>query len=198
MDEQAIMERICKVFEDTVPVLHNIYKGFMGQKLNLLKESRATFRESLKAVRPNVAEIIEDKDKSEAEQMFLTALPHLQRIALALDNLLDKMEVKVEGNILFTDKALDEIKQLMIAVAAEFVNVKDYCSTRNPILKDHIRTNRDKVTNLINEYDSVHQNRLITGVCMPQASYLYIDMTDSLKRMSRELSAFAETLPPRS
>jgi hypothetical protein len=27
---------------------------------------------------------------------------------------------------------------------------------------------------------------------MPQASYLYIDMTDSLKRMARELAAFAE------
>lgn len=197
MDERDITERICKLFEDTVPILHNIYKGFMGQKLNLLKESRTKFRESLVAVRPNVEKIVEDTDKNEAEQMFMAALPHLQRIALALDNLLDKMEAKVESNVLFTDKALDEIKQLMIAVAAEFVDVKDYCSTRNPVLKKQIEANLEKVTNLINEYDSVHQNRLISGVCMPQASYLYIDMTDSLKRMSRELSAFAELLPPR-
>ncbi len=198
MDEREITERICKLFEDTVPILHDIYKGFMGQKINLLTESRKKFRESLITTLPGVEQIIEDKDKNPAEQMFLTALPHLQRIALALDNLLDKMEIKVESNILFTDKALDEIKQLMIAVAAEFVDVKDYCSTRNPVLKQHIEANLDKVTNLINEYDSVHQNRLITGVCMPQASYLYIDMTDSLKRMSRELSAFASALSPRS
>ena len=198
MDEREIMERVCKLFEDTVPILHNIYKGFMGQKLNLLKESRTQFRESLKAARSDVQTVLEDKEKSQAEQLFLTALPHLQRIALALDNLLDKMEAKVESNILFTDKALDEIKQLMIAVAAEFVDVKDYCSTRNPVLRKQIQANLEKVTNLINEYDSVHQSRLIAGVCMPQASYLYIDMTDSLKRMSRELSAFAELLPPRS
>ena len=195
---EEITERICKLFEDTVPILHNIYKGFMGQKLNLLKDSRTQFRELLKAVRPNVEQIIEDKDKTEAEQLFLIALPHLQRIALALDNLLDKMEAKVEGNILFTDKALDEIKQLMIAVAAEFIDVKDYCSTRNPVLKKQIEANLDKVTNLINEFETVHQNRLIAGVCVPQASYLYIDMTDSLKRMSRELSAFASLLPVRS
>ena len=170
----------------------------MSQKLKLLKDSRTQFRELLKAVRPNVEQIIEDKDKTEAEQLFLIALPHLQRIALALDNLLDKMEAKVEGNILFTDKALDEIKQLMIAVAAEFIDVKDYCSTRNPVLKKQIEANLDKVTNLINEFETVHQNRLIAGVCVPQASYLYIDMTDSLKRMSRELSAFASLLPARS
>jgi len=198
MDEREISERICKLFEDTVPVLHDIYKGFMGQKLNLLKESRAKFRESLIATLPGVEKIIEDTDKNAAEQMFLKALPHFQRIALALDNLVDKMEIKVESNILFTDKALDEIKQLMIAVAAEFVDVKDYVSTRNPVLKKQIEDNLHKVTNLINEFDSVHQNRLISGVCMPQASYLYIDMTDSLKRMSRELSAFAELLAPRA
>lgn len=195
---EEITERICKLFEDTVPILHNIYKGFMGQKLNLLKDSRTQFRELLKAVRPNVEKVIEDKDKTEAEQIFLVALPHLQRIALALDNLLDKMEAKVEGNVLFTDKALDEIKQLMVAVAAEFIDVKDYLATRNPVLKKQIEANLHKVTNLINEFDSVHQNRLITGVCMPQASYLYIDMTDSLKRMSRELSAFASLLPERA
>ena len=195
---EEITERICKLFEDTVPILHNIYKGFMGQKLNLLKDSRTQFRELLKAVRPNVEKVIEDKDKTEAEQLFLIALPHLQRIALALDNLLDKMEAKVEGNILFTDKALDEIKQLMVAVAAEFIDVKDYLATRNPILTKQIEANLDKVTNLINEFETVHQNRLIAGVCVPQASYLYIDMTDSLKRMSRELSAFASLLPARS
>ncbi|MCK9226509.1 MAG: hypothetical protein PHT96_01080 [Syntrophorhabdaceae bacterium] len=196
MDE--LTERICKLFEDTVPILHNIYKGFMGQKLNLLKDSRAQFRQLLIAVRPNFEKVIEDKDKDEAEQLFLAALPHLQRIALALNNLIDRMETKVEGNVLFTDKALDEIKQLMIVVAAEFIDVKDYCATQNPVLKKQIEINLDKVTNLINEFETVHQNRLIAGVCVPQASYLYIDMTDSLKRMSRELSAFASLLPPRS
>jgi len=169
MEEREITERICNLFEETVPILNNIYRGFVGQKINLLK------------------------DKTETEQKFLTALPHLQRVALALDSLLDKMEIKVESNILFTDKALDEIKQLMVAVGAEFTDVKDFCFTRNPVLKKQIESDLDKVTKMIDEFDHVHQNRLITGVCMPQASYLYIDMTDSLKRMSRELAAFANT-----
>ncbi len=90
-------------------------------------------------------QIIEDKDKTSGGTAVPEALPHLQRIALALDNLLDKMEAKVESNILFTDKALDEIKQLMIAVAAEFVDVKDYCSTRNPVLRKQIQANLQRL-----------------------------------------------------
>ncbi len=192
MEEREITERITKLFEETVPILNNIYKGFVFQKINLLKESRSKFRESLKERLPDMAKLIEDKEKSEAEKRFVIALPHLQRIALALDSLLDKMEIKVEGNVLFTQKALDEIKQLMVAVGTEFTDVKDYCMTGNPKLKEQIQTDMEKVRKMIDDFDHVHQNRLITGVCMPQASYLYIDMTDSLKRMAKELAAFAD------
>lgn len=194
MDEREITEGISKLFDETLPILNNIYRGFVGQKINLLKDSKMKFRESLKERLPAMEKLVENKDKDEAIKKFLTALPHLQRIALALDNLVEGMEIKVETNILFTDKALDEIKQLMVAVGAEFTNVKDYCKTRNPLLREQIRADMEKIRNMIDEFDHVHQNRLITGVCMPKASYLYIDMTDSLKRMAKELAAFAEVI----
>jgi len=192
MEEREINDRICKLFEETVPILNNIYRGFVGQKINLIKESKSKFRDSLKERLPAIEKLVEDKDKNEAEQKFVIALPHLQRVALALDSLVDKMEIKVESNVLFSQKALDEIKQLMVAVGTEFTDVRDYCTTRNPILKEQIRADMEKVRAMIDDFDIVHQNRLITGVCMPQASYLYIDMTDSLKRMAKELAAFAD------
>ena len=192
MEEREITDRVSKLFEETVPILHNIYKGFVGHKINLLKESRLTFRESLKKRLPGIEKLVENKDKNEAVKRFLVALPHLQRVALALDNLVDKMETKVESNVLFNEKALDEIKQVMVAVGTEFTDVKDYCMTKNPLLKAQIQADMKKVMKMIDDFDTIHQNRLITGVCMPKASYLYIDMTDSLKRMARELVAFAE------
>jgi Na+/phosphate symporter len=192
MEEREITDRINKLFEETVPILHNIYKGFAFQKIDLLKESQLKFRESLKKRLPGIEKLVEDKDKDEVEKRFVIALPHLQRVALALDNLVDKMEAKVKNNVLFNQKALDEIKQIMVAVGAEFTDVKDYCMTKNPHLKKQIRTDIEKVAKMIDDFDVIHQNRLISGVCAPQASYLYIDMTDSLKRMARELLAFSD------
>jgi Na+/phosphate symporter len=191
MEEREITDRINKLFEETVPILNNIYRGFVSEKINLLKESRLKFRESLKKRLPGVEKLIEDKDKNEAVKSFVIALPHLQRVALALDNLVDKMEIKVETSVLFSQKALDDIKQLMVAVGAAFTDVKDYCMTKNPILKEQIQADMENIRKMIDEFEIIHQNRLITGVCMPKASYLYIDMTDSLKRMAKELAAFA-------
>jgi Na+/phosphate symporter len=192
MEEQELTSRYCSLFEETLPILTTIYKGFAGQKLNLLKESRSKFRGVWKNRLPVVEKLVEDKDKNEVEKSFVGALPHLQRVALAIDNLIDKMEVKIETRTLFSQKALDEIKQFMVAVGAEFTDVKDYCMTKNPILKEQIRVDVEKIRKMIDEFEMIHQNRLITGVCMPQASYLYIDMTDSLKRMAKELAVFAD------
>ncbi|HNQ46821.1 MAG TPA: hypothetical protein PK125_02940 [Syntrophorhabdus sp.] len=192
MEEQELTNRFCSLFEETLPILTNIYKGFAGQKINLLKESRSKFREVWKNRLPAVEKLIGDTEKNEVEKKFVALLPHLQRVALAIDNLVDKMEIKVETHILFSQKALDEIKQLMVAVGTEFTDVKDYCMTKNPVLKEQIRTDMEKIRKMIYEFEMVHQNRLITGVCMPKASYLYIDMTDSLKRMAKELGDFAE------
>jgi Na+/phosphate symporter len=50
----------------------------------------------------------------------------------------------------------------------------------------------EKMFKMIEELALVHQNRLITGICMPQASYLYLDITDSLKRITRGLVDFAD------
>jgi Na+/phosphate symporter len=192
MEEREITDRISRLFEETVPILNSIYKGFVGDKIDLLKESRLEFRESLKKRVPGTEKLVVEKDKNEAVRRFVIALPHLQRVALALDNLVDKMETKVQSDVLFSQNALDEIKQLMVAVGAEFTNVRNYCITRNRELKERILAGMEDVTKMICDFDVVHQNRLMAGVCMPKASYLYIDMTDSLKRIAQELAAFAD------
>jgi phosphate:Na+ symporter len=192
MDERELTNNFCSLFEDALPILTTIYKGFAGQKLNVLRDSRTKFREVLKNRLPFTQKLIEDKEKDEVETKYVNLVPHLQRVALAIDNLISKMEIKIETRVLFTQKAMDEIRHLMMAVGKEFTDVKDYCMTKNPVLKEQVRIDMEEIRKLIDEYEVIHQNRLITGVCMPQASYLYIDMTDSLKRMAKELAVFVE------
>jgi len=194
MEERDLAERIKSLFEDTVPILMSIYRGFVKQKLDLLKESREQFREVLRTRLPGVEKLIADKDKNEAVKKFLIALPHLQRVAISIDSLIDKMEAKIETGTPLSEKALDEIKQLMLATGEEFTDIKDYIATKNPTLKEKIRQDGEKVRQLAEDFDIIHQNRIITGTCMPKGSLLYLDMTDSLKRMARELIAFADKI----
>jgi len=192
MEAQDITKIYVNMFDEVIPLLTSIYKGFVSQKIELLKESRTKLRDVWKRHLPETEQIIGEKEKTEAEKRFIVALPHLQRVALAIDNLIDKMETKIRADVLFSPKAIEEIKQLMLSIGTEFNDVKAYCVNKSEENKKKVKEDLEKVWKLASDFEITHQNRLILGVCMPKASYLYIDITDSLKRIARELAEFAE------
>ncbi len=192
MEAHEITKTYIDLFDEVIPLLPSIYKGFVSQKIELLKEARTKLRGIWKKHLPETEHIIGEREKTEAEKRFIIALPHLQRVALAIDNLIDRMETKIQADVLFSPKAIEEIKQLMLAIGTEFNDVKNYCANTTEENKKKVKEDLDKVWKLASNFEITHQNRLIIGVCMPKASYLYIDITDSLKRIARELAEFAE------
>ena len=190
MDEKELMQRFRDVFETSEPILDELEKGFFSQQARVIQECEKKFGDLLISRVPYVERIIGEKDKSEADMKYVRLLPALQTIALAIENLMYKMESKLVSNILFSEKALSEIKALFRLMREQFRDTKDYIITRNPALQEAVKMQTDKMFKMIEDLAIVHQNRLITGICMPQASYLYLDITDSLKRISRGLADF--------
>ena len=190
MDEKELMQRFRDVLETSEPILDELEKGFFSQQARVIQECEKKFGDLLISRVPYVERIIGEKDKSEADMKYVRLLPALQTIALAIENLMYKMESKLVSNILFSEKALSEIKALFRLMREQFRDTKDYIITRNPALQEAVKMQTDKMFKMIEDLAIVHQNRLITGICMPQASYLYLDITDSLKRISRGLADF--------
>jgi Na+/phosphate symporter len=190
MDEKELMWRFRDVFETSEPILDDLEKGFFSQRAAIIQECEKKFGELLISRVPYVEKIIGEKQKTEADMKYVRLLPALQTIALAIENLMYKMESKITSNILFSEKALSEVRALFHLMKEQFRDTKDYVITGNPALKEAIRAHMDKMFRMIEELSIVHQNRLITGICMPQASYIYLDITDSLKRISRGLVDF--------
>jgi Na+/phosphate symporter len=192
MEEKELNQRFHNMFEKMTPILEDMKKGFFTQNNTILKESEKRFREILKSALPFAEKLIEEKEKDEVEKRYVNLVLPVQMTALALENLIEKMHIKVESHILFSEKALNEIKELFAVMESQFIDTKDYILTKNPHLKNNIKSGKEKIIKMANEYALVHEQRLITGVCMPKASYLYIDITDSLKRITRRLADFAE------
>ena len=192
MEEKRRVEWFNNVFAKALPILDNVKKGFLAQKLDIVRENKEEFREMLKSLVASVQKIIDEKDKTEVQKQYLTLIPAFQTIGLAMENLISKMETKLELKILLSEKALAEIKELYTILEEQFRDTRDYMTTKNPVLKAGIKANWEKIFTLVDEYAIIHQNRLIAGVCVPQASYLYLDIVDSIKRISRGLLDFAE------
>jgi Na+/phosphate symporter len=194
MEEKKLTNRISETFSAALPIMKDARKGFVTENAALIKESISKFRELLKTRGSTAESIVRKEDKTEEEKRYITMIIPLQAAAVAIENVMEKMAIKVEAKIPFTEKALKEIDSLLILVYAQLTDAKDYVVTGNTHLKENVRKNMEEIRRLASDYDLVHQDRLIAGVCMPKASYLYIDITDSLKRAARSLAEFCEKL----
>lgn len=181
-----------RMFEAAIPILKSVKEGFERENSKILRENLERFLEIIKGSLPFFEKISEKKEKGEAETKALELLPIAQIVASGIENLIHKMLIKIDSNVLFSEKAKAEIGELLDELTSELRDLKDFIITENPELKKKVEERANKAISLSYEYDSVHQRRLITGICMPKASYLYMDMTDSMRKAFREMRNFAE------
>ncbi|HEY3278440.1 MAG TPA: hypothetical protein VGJ94_17625 [Syntrophorhabdaceae bacterium] len=192
MDEKGFTKRISDTFGEVLPILENARKGLVMEKGAMIEESIARFRELLKSRVAFSEAIIAKKEKDEAEIRYVSMITPLQVAALSIENVMEKMAIKVEAKIPFTPNALKELRSLQLLVYSQLTDAKDYVISGDPQLKENIRKSMEEIKRLAGEYELIHQERLIMGICMPKASYLYIDITDSLKRAARAMVDFSE------
>ena len=192
MDEREMTRRFQDVFDGILSIAEGIKKGFFGQNVQLMKESHKKFRELLKSRLAYAEKIMENRDKNDVERKYVSLVILFQAIAMAMENLIDRMEIKVTSNILFSERALNEMEELFAFVEGQFRDMRDYMLAKNTDLKDSVTSRMEDLNKEADEYAVAHENRLIEGLCTPKSSYLYLDITSSLRRIARGLVEFSE------
>jgi len=194
MEEKELTQMLYEMFNEAMPVLESIKHGFMIQNQAILTEAETKFIRILTSNLPFAEKLVKERPKDEIEKKFLKLLPHLQLIAMVFRNLINTKKKKIASDVLFSDKSLHEISDIYTLMQAQFVDTKDFILTKNPDLKVDIKTAMEKIYKMAGECVLKHEERLITGLCMPKASYLYLVIIDSIKRMSWELTSFSQEL----
>lgn len=194
MNEKEITKRLYDMFEGALKSFDYISEGFITQNRILLEKGEAQFIEILSSNLDFAEDIIRHGKKTGAEEKFLSLIIPLQEIALAVRNLIAKEKAILERNVIFSMKAVMEITELFSAMKKQFTDTKDYIFTKNPALKENIATTKDKIIEMVDEYASMHHERLITGFFGIKASYLYLSLIGSFKTVAKELFEFSEKI----
>jgi len=194
MDKKELNQRLYDMFEEMLLVLEKSKQGFLTESERLLTESETRLTGILTSNLPFTEEVVRKISKDELDKKYLSLLPHLQLMAATVRNLLDQEKKKIASGVLLTEKAVNEIRELLALMQAQFQDATDYILTRNPRLKSSIRGEMEKLFKTVEQYATEHEVRLITGLCMAQASFLYLAIVDCIKRVSRELTNFTEAL----
>ncbi len=112
---------------------------------------------------------------------YLTVPVHLQRIAEDLGKLAVLMEKKAKDNILFSDRAITEIGFLLQRLLDVIKPASELILDKNTLQSRYVQESETGIVGKANAYATLHEERLIEGLCLPVASSIYLAMLDSIK-----------------
>jgi len=192
MDDKDLAQRLYNMLDEALKSFEFISEGFLAQNKDMLEKGESQFIDILSKNLEFAEGIVREGKKNEVDEKFLTLIIPLQEIALAVRNLISKEKAILERNVIFSMKAVMEITELFNAMKKQFIDTKDYILTKNPALKESIANTKEKIIKMVDEYASMHQERLITGFFGVKASYLYLSLLGSFKTVAKELVDFSQ------
>jgi len=106
---------------------------------------------------------------------------HIINIWKSLEKLSELTAKKIEGHILFSDKAADETIFLLQRLIEIMRPTADIILARNTFLSKYIVYSHAGVEKMAKEYATLHEDRLITGECMPEAASIFVKILEAIK-----------------
>ena len=114
-----------------------------------------------------------------------TSVPgQLLKIAEGIEHLAELIDNKNRANVLFSDKAVRESVFLLQRLIEILGPTSDIILARNTFLGMYVEESQINVGKMAREYATLHEERLIAGVCIPESASIYLKMLEAIKSIA--------------
>lgn len=195
MSRIAIMQGLRQEVKDALMTLHSagidaeecidlLQTAFLYNSLQHLEECRM----KLSAMRSNC-----DKAEKEIQALsreesglrpYASVPAHFSQIAGNIESIVAQIDRKIREQVLFSDKAVDEVTFLLQRLIDLLRPTSDIILARNEILSKYVRESQSEVVKKALEYGTLHEERLIEGLCNPVGSALYLPILEGIKAIA--------------
>lgn len=179
--------------EDCVYLLQN---AFIYNSSKSLDECEAKAKEIHENEKIFTKEFIEDVKVDPYVRMYVSVPGHIERMGDYIEEIIGCIRTKIKEGILFTDKAVSEVTFLMERLQEVLKNTSNIILARNRIIREYVKESATEISRSANDFATMHEERLVEGLCMPKASPLFLHILDALKGISWHAKEIAEKLTP--
>jgi Na+/phosphate symporter len=118
----------------------------------------------------------------------------LERIGDYLESILNCCSIKCKQDLLFDDRANEEVEAMFKATRDLMVNFRDCIISPNKPLLEHVISAAGALEQKCEDYQLAHVERLLAGDTAPKTSSLYLDILESTQSISRHFKDMARKL----
>jgi len=129
--------------------------------------------------------------RPEAERIRLVRiheiLNHMQLICENIAALGEPIRKKILDKLLFTDKAFFDVNYVFTHQTGLMRSLLDFLKTDNQLLRKYSEEEAQNLIEVCLNAATEHENRLIEGICLPQASPVFLGILDHMRLICRHV-----------
>ena len=190
---QSTAELLLPMFRDALEMLSLTWESFHRRdpgKMNLAAALGGAIHKQEKELTERLLAAPGDSDGVR----FVPS--HIERAGDAIEGLLRCLGTMEAENTVFTEGGVSEIDRLFDRATELLECTRDLVLTGNRVLARHVEIESMRFQDLASEYARAHEERLVRGVCMPEASSAYLAMLDHLREITRHTRRIAARIVP--
>ncbi|MFQ5862568.1 MAG: hypothetical protein ACE5IC_05540 [Candidatus Brocadiales bacterium] len=195
---REVSQRLSAICLKAERMLDTTIDGFVRHSMGKIKQAEEFGDEILEDGKELTGFLVETSGEVEEDKERLKDLVavvgQLQMTGEALKSMLPIVRNKIKDDILFSNKAIEELKYLFENTRKVLKSAGDVFLTRNPLLVKYVLEEGAYLNEVGDNYAMEHEDRLISGVCVPKASPLFISLLDCLARVNRHTMRAVDAL----
>lgn len=186
---KEISEKMHSCYLDIDQVMVLLFRSFINHNRSFLGEGVALIKdceEKLDWITDKIKVVSKSIDAGSSNITPLTP-DCTKKILSSLKVLVKAIDKKINESILFSEKAVNELRELHAGVRGLVKDFADVILTDNRNFANLLSEQANKMIGRADTFLAGHEERVIKCICSPQSGPIYLDMLDSYKNIARSI-----------
>lgn len=195
-----IKKKIADMSELALKMWQMTYQAFMEHDLDLLSKVLGEENKLNNLEKEITSELVSlgrttSNKQARSEALILAdVVGDLEIIGDYCKDILERVQIKIEEKLLFSDEAVEDYEQLYKKTESALDEIACALKRESYSLAKNVIKSQKHIDNLIDEYRARHNQRLIKGICSPIACNMFLNMLDFTAAVFNHAKKIAENL----
>lgn len=180
---QTLQNEIIAMLKLTKEMLQNTHEGLQKDNKDLLNnvlKTENTVNDYEKKITGELIELSKHSEKDKRAKTLFQIIRDIERIGDHCEDLVQRIEIKIDEGLTFSEIAQNELNQLFNAVTDIIIEAINVCEKNDKTLLKKIKEEKKEIDSNVKLYISHHFDRLKKGICDPRSGMIFSDLVGIL------------------
>jgi len=195
-EQVAVLGPLVDKLQTMMGAARDAFNRHSRNRLQEMQNLKAAVVQDAAAVTAQLKSLSARKPEGEGAVLrrLCSILSRLEIIGENIGGMTDPIQKKIKDGVLFSDKAVAQTNYLFDQHLGLIRSVLDIVKTDNEFLKRYVAEESRKLVQACADYATEHEERMIEGLCLPQAAPLFLALLDRMRTIGEHEMEIARLL----